>query len=503
VGHLEKRRRELREELASERTQIEAHTDHLSRLREQLSLRERQMGQLIEWVKALLQWSTKVIHGGEATSIHLEAILPAIDAADAGAVPQIATTGIRLVQQSAEVARLAEQSDLRASELEQLNAELDRLRAALSDAQAKVDDSVQVASQLAAAREALVSMEGQLDLLTRERQAEVERFNHQIQGLWRQISARDRDFARLRDENSRSSAELQRSQLAAEELRQREQDANAELRGQLGISSAAVTELHAHIRRIESELEQLRSSRAWKLLKPLRALSMSRNHTGRQDPPPHALRRAYWFLTFQLSERMQEWRGAQELRETGLFDEAFYVSSYPDVATGLDPAVHYLRHGRSEARNAHPLFDTRFYLEQNPDVTASGMCPLLHFHRFGADEGRNPNPVFDTLFYVANNPFIGESGLNPLVHYAEVGARLARDPSPAFGTKAYLEAHPEVALRGLNPLAHHLHDELQEDVGVAAPPEAPRSDAPSEAQGDDSAEDGAQPAGSIRLISGS
>ena len=31
----------------------------------------------------------------------------------------------------------------------------------------------------------------------------------------------------------------------------------------------------------------------------------------------------------------------------------------------------------------HPLFDTDWYLQQNPDVAAAGMNPLLHYMQHG------------------------------------------------------------------------------------------------------------------------
>ena len=40
--------------------------------------------------------------------------------------------------------------------------------------------------------------------------------------------------------------------------------------------------------------------------------------------------------------------------------------------------------------NPHPLFDTVFYLERNPDVAAAGGNPLEHYLAFGVHEGRSP-----------------------------------------------------------------------------------------------------------------
>jgi GT2 family glycosyltransferase len=72
-----------------------------------------------------------------------------------------------------------------------------------------------------------------------------------------------------------------------------------------------------------------------------------------------------------------------------LFDAAWYLKRYPDVAAAeMDPAYHFAHHGAGEGRNPGPYFDTCFYLESNPDVLASGMNALVHYTRHGLEEGR-------------------------------------------------------------------------------------------------------------------
>lgn len=67
------------------------------------------------------------------------------------------------------------------------------------------------------------------------------------------------------------------------------------------------------------------------------------------------------------------------IRRSPLFDGAWYLREYPDVvATGLSPALHYLRHGAKERRNPGPHFDTRAYLQDHPDLPR-GTNPLLHY----------------------------------------------------------------------------------------------------------------------------
>ena len=72
-----------------------------------------------------------------------------------------------------------------------------------------------------------------------------------------------------------------------------------------------------------------------------------------------------------------------------LFDEAWYLDRYPDVAAlGLGAAEHYLRIGARLARNPGPAFDTAYYLGSNVDVANAGINPLVHYVRHGRRDGR-------------------------------------------------------------------------------------------------------------------
>ena len=63
------------------------------------------------------------------------------------------------------------------------------------------------------------------------------------------------------------------------------------------------------------------------------------------------------------------------------------------------------------------LFDSDWYLQQNPDVAKAGVNPLRHYLRRGAIEGRDPNPLFDSDWYLQQNPDVARAGVNPLVDY--------------------------------------------------------------------------------------
>jgi hypothetical protein len=77
-----------------------------------------------------------------------------------------------------------------------------------------------------------------------------------------------------------------------------------------------------------------------------------------------------------------ERRDIELLESTPLFRPAWYLRHNLDVAQeGMDPVLHYLRHGGAEGRDPSPDFDTAEYLEEHPDVVHTGQNPLLHHLR--------------------------------------------------------------------------------------------------------------------------
>jgi GT2 family glycosyltransferase len=118
------------------------------------------------------------------------------------------------------------------------------------------------------------------------------------------------------------------------------------------------------------------------------------------------------------------------LHASGLFDAAYYLSTYPDVADRhLEPAQHYATSGWQEGRDPHCLFDTSFYLEHNPDVAQAGVNPLWHYITSGWKDGRDPHPEFDTSFYLTENPDVANTCGNPLCHYVACGRAEGRRPA--------------------------------------------------------------------------
>lgn len=104
-------------------------------------------------------------------------------------------------------------------------------------------------------------------------------------------------------------------------------------------------------------------------------------------------------LLIPLSEKVRRfWREPRQLkliRDSGLFDEAWYLSQNPDVAQAkIDPALHYLQHGGFEGRDPGARFSSAFYLDTYPDVKAARLNPLVHYLLHGEKEGRQRQPSY-------------------------------------------------------------------------------------------------------------
>jgi lipopolysaccharide biosynthesis protein len=93
----------------------------------------------------------------------------------------------------------------------------------------------------------------------------------------------------------------------------------------------------------------------------------------------------------------REAENAQRIVDSGLFDTRWYTRTYGLDGPDLNPVLHYLRWGAKKGLDPHPLFDSDWYLANNPDVAADGVNPLIHYLRSGAAERRAPNPL---LHYV-------------------------------------------------------------------------------------------------------
>ena len=81
-------------------------------------------------------------------------------------------------------------------------------------------------------------------------------------------------------------------------------------------------------------------------------------------------------------------------------------------------------------------FDEAFYLTAYPDVAQSKVDPLWHFITTGWKEGRNPCAEFSTTYYLQSNHDVVEAGINPFWHYIVAGKLEGRPKSHPGGYKA-------------------------------------------------------------------
>jgi subtilisin-like proprotein convertase family protein len=147
-----------------------------------------------------------------------------------------------------------------------------------------------------------------------------------------------------------------------------------------------------------------------------------------------------------------------------LFDTLFYMSQNPDVyQAGVNALDHYGTFGRHEGRDPNAFFDTSGYLGVNKDVAAAAINPLDHYHLNGWHEGRDPSAAFDTTLYLINNPDVAAAHIDPLAHFLVSGAAEGRSAYAAIGqsiiggfdAEFYLFHNPDVAAAGVDALAHY------------------------------------------------
>ena len=185
------------------------------------------------------------------------------------------------------------------------------------------------------------------------------------------------------------------------------------------------------------------------------------------------------------------WRVLSGSARKTLFDADYYRRSAPEGRA--HPLLHFLVRGAYQGRQPHPLFDPAFYLRKYPDVAASGANPLCHYLKYGARQSRQPHPLFDAGFYLDSQhrrPRLPHESAGPLPaprgrgrpqaasmvrprplpevlrggsqrRSEPAGAfsrkrRGAASPHPLFDCEAYLDAHPDAAAQGENPLVHYV-----------------------------------------------
>jgi hypothetical protein len=113
-------------------------------------------------------------------------------------------------------------------------------------------------------------------------------------------------------------------------------------------------------------------------------------------------------------------RDVRTIRESGLFDEAYYRANDPQLPSDIDLVRHFLERGSREGRMPNRMFDSKSYLNQNPELVQSGTNPLVHFIQ---------HYKFDPEFYLSRYPDVARSGQDPLEHFLKHGMTEGREPN--------------------------------------------------------------------------
>jgi hypothetical protein len=296
----------------------------------------------------------------------------------------------------------------------------------------------------------MLSEEGELILRLRERILESEAalscaqeeldtdIETATRGLRAALEEREAEVAQLRVD-ALSLSSLNERLIESEAALELAEEATNQLRAEKVEAEALAAATEAAARDLEAAAQAAASAQAQREVELARLpggrLILKDVESGAVGNSPRETIRnwakvGYWGSTFQLTPRLREQRIVERLRASGLFDEAYYRMSSPDLANDAgDLLAHYVSHGADEGRNPNAAFDTDYYVETNPDVRSTAANPLDHFASHGWQEGRNPHPHFDVGYYLAVNPDVVESGENPLHHWLDTGCAEYRSPT--------------------------------------------------------------------------
>lgn len=221
-------------------------------------------------------------------------------------------------------------------------------------------DATEVAKRLADERAALIASQAEERKAASRREAEAEQALAKMRGEAEKLGSQVASLEGQRRSAEEDLARVKHKYRASQYDVERERKAHAITKAKLGD--------------IANRLARYEQSAAWRFY-----LAVVR----------------FWFRALGLAgpltgaSRRRRREQLSTIAQSGLFDGAWYLRQYPDVAAaGLDPLVHFAENGWREGRDPGPSFRTSAYLKVNPDVAGTGRNPLLHYIEYGRSEGR-------------------------------------------------------------------------------------------------------------------
>ena len=138
--------------------------------------------------------------------------------------------------------------------------------------------------------------------------------------------------------------------------------------------------------------------------------------------------------------------GFQEGRSIGSRESALEVTSSP--ASGHSVSVsdqekvfNAVIDAEVEAIKRSGLFDEPFYRSMYPDLQSPSIDAIRHYCEYGWRQGKNPSDDFETRSYLAANSDIRNADINPFWHYVVAGASEQRQGVPDSATRHESDIH--------------------------------------------------------------
>lgn len=157
--------------------------------------------------------------------------------------------------------------------------------------------------------------------------------------------------------------------------------------------------------------------------------------------------------------------------EDCLFDPIYYSYRYSDLnaAFGNNKEAlyrHYIQYGIKEGRTASPIFDPKYYLENNSDIArAFGAnnyeAAYNHFIKYGYNENRETSQVFNVVYYRNMHPdLINHDNQALYVHFMTHGMSEGRQATQGFNVNSYRSSHSDLNSAFGNDLRYYYYHYL-------------------------------------------
>lgn len=173
-----------------------------------------------------------------------------------------------------------------------------------------------------------------------------------------------------------------------------------------------------------------------------------------------------------------------EIYNSNTFDDEYYIkqSKLDKQTSTKDLIKHYIKTGANLGYNPNKIFNTKYYLESNPEVIITSPNPYYHYITWGKQENKQPiqskaeleeqerqkenlkiqaeiikkTELFNEDYYTQKYEDVKYSLKTPALHYITQGYKEHKNPSRYFDNNYYLYKYQEEIGEDINPLYHYL-----------------------------------------------